>query len=123
MTSKLRVRSLTSHIVGRLRSPKSWAAGLAAILFAMALFAPAPAAAQQSQSDADWVPLMGKARPPSQTAINDCSQWATSTAGFNPGSAKLPTSWGQHKPPAKSGQAQYNRMMGACLGQRESPTN
>jgi len=123
MTSKPRIGSLTGHIVRRFRSPESLAAGLAAILLAMALFALAPAAAQQSQSDAHWVALMGKARPPSQTAINDCSQWATSTTGFNPGSTKLPTSWGQHKPPAKSGQAQYNRMMGACLGQRESPTN
>lgn len=65
---------------------------------------------------------MAKRQARLQTDINDCSQWATTQTGFNPGSNKLP-SWDKPRPPSNSAQAHYNHWMGSCLGQRESQAN
>jgi hypothetical protein len=123
MTSRPTIKTIAGHIGRRLRGPELLAAALAAILLGLAAAFAVPARAQQFESDSYSVPSTAKRRPPSQTAINDCSQWATSTTGFNPGSAKLPPSWGERKPPSKSRQAVYNRWVGACLGQRELPSD
>jgi hypothetical protein len=119
MTSKPRIKTIARWITG----PELLAVGLVAILLGTTALFTTPARAQQFEANSNSPQFIGKRRPPSQTAVNDCSRWATSATGFNPGSAKLPPSWDAHKPPSKSRQAAYNRWVGACLGQRESSVN
>lgn len=123
MASQPRIRTIAGLIFERFPGPELLAAGALAIFLGTAALLATPARAQQIEADSYSAQFIGKRRPPTQTDINDCSQWATTTSGFNPGSAKLPPSWDQPKPSSRSRQAVYNRWMGDCLGQRESLTN
>ena len=121
MTSKPGITTI--GIGRRFRGPKLLAAALTAIFLGIAALFAVPARAQQFEANSFSAQTIGKSRPPTQTDINDCSRWATATTGFNPGSAKLPPSWYDRKPPSQSRQAAYDRWMGACLGQREPPSD
>jgi hypothetical protein len=124
MASQPRIKTIAGLIFERIPGPELLAAvAMVAIFLGTAALLATPARAQQIEADSYSAQFIGKRRPPNQTDINDCSRWATTTSGFNPGSAKLPPSWDQPKPPSTSRQAVYNRWMGDCLGQRESLTN
>jgi hypothetical protein len=115
-----RIIVVTGHWMGRLTVP-AWMA--AAVLLGMAaIFAPVRAWGQAWVASSYPAASMAKRQARLQTDINDCSQWATTQTGFNPGSNKLP-SWDKPRPPSNSAQAHYNHWMGSCLGQRESQAN
>lgn len=104
-------------------SPRMSAFALAAMLLSpAALFAPLRSRAQSMEPP--YAAASGQRRhAPSQSDINDCSQWATTATGFNPGPNKMPPGWNETKPRSESAKARYNRWMGLCLGQRELPAN
>jgi hypothetical protein len=120
MTSKRKIKAFAGHIVGQM---DLLAVGLAVTLLGISFVFTTPIHAQSYEADSFSAPSAAKRRPPAQTDVNDCSRWATTATGFNPGSTKLPPSWGEHKPPSRSSQAAYNRWVGACLGQREPPSD
>lgn len=124
MISGPRIIAVTDHRMERV-TITAWmaAAALLMLLGAAAIFAPLRAWPQAWEPSSYRAASMAKRHAPSQTDVNDCSRWATTETGFNPGSNKLPPSWDEPKPPSRSAQAHYNHWMGSCLGQRESPAN
>ena len=120
MTSRPGIKVLAGRVLGRIAASEPAVAALAAIfLVALMLGAATARAQEQIESEPYSAQFIAKRHPPAQTDINACSQWATTQSGFNPGSTKLPPSWGQPKESPKSRQGIYNRLMGDCLGQRE----
>ncbi len=122
MASGQRVRASGRGHIERPSGREARAAGLTIlVLGAAAMLAAAPVWAQFSAQPSDSAAWAQKRRPPAPADISDCSRWATTASGFNPGANKLPPAWDKPKPRSISAETRYNRSMGACLGQREPP--
>lgn len=124
MISGPRALAVTGHETQRV-AIRAWmaAAALLMMLGMWAIVAPVRAWPQVWGPSSYPAASMAKRQARLQTDIDDCSRWATTVTGFNPGSNKLPPSWNEPKPPSESARGHYNRWMGSCLGQRESPAN
>ena len=110
MKSQSRIKAFAGRILGRIAASEPVAAALVAIFLAAFVLSAATARAQEEiESDSYSAQSIAKSHPPTPTDINACSQWATTQSGFNPGSAKLPPSWGQPKRSSKSRQGLYHR--------------